>query len=74
MSDGINRIVFVPPPQLDDRIETHHVTREFHREVGYRRDFEAYCQWYYDTAERHRQEFQKMQGDINLFGWFSRRR
>ncbi|MBO9997537.1 MAG: hypothetical protein J7641_00795 [Cyanobacteria bacterium SID2] len=74
MSDGINRIVFVPPPPIDNRIAVHHVTREFHREVEYRSDFESYCQWYYETAAKHRQELEKMQGDINILGWFSRSR
>jgi len=74
MSDGINRIVFIPPPALDEQIERHHVTREFHREVHYRQDFQAHCQWYRETAARHRQELEKMRGDINVFGWFSRRR
>ncbi|USR91959.1 hypothetical protein NEA10_04335 [Phormidium yuhuli AB48] len=74
MSDGINRIVFLPPPSLDERIGSYHVTREFHREVQYREDFQNYCQWYRATAERNRRELEKMRGDINIFGWFSRRR
>lgn len=74
MSDGIHRIVIVPPPQIDERIATHHVSREFHREVSGREDFAAYCQWYRETAERHRQELETMRGDLNVFGWFSRNR
>ena len=35
-----------------------------------REEFEAYCQWYDDTAEFHRQELEKMRGDLNLFAWF----
>ena len=54
-------------------LELHQITYDFHQEVRYREEFEHYCQWYYQTAERHRQELEAMQGDINLFSWFSRR-
>lgn len=54
-------------------LETYEVSREFYREVEYREEFERYCQWYYATAVRHRQELKKMRGDINILGWFSRK-
>ena len=53
-------------------LEAHQVAREFYREVEYREDFANYCQWYYETAERHQKELQKMRGDLNIFGWFLR--
>lgn len=55
-------------------LEAHQVAREFYREVEYREDFASYCQWYYETAKSNRRELQKMRGDINIFGWFLRRR
>lgn len=55
-------------------LELHQVAYDFHREARYREEFERYCQWYYQTAERHRQELQAMQRDINLFSWFTKRR
>ncbi|MCU0517411.1 MAG: hypothetical protein MUC60_11230 [Oscillatoria sp. Prado101] len=64
-----------PAPQPEIEIlEAHQTAREFYREVQHRQDFDSYCQWYYSTAERHRQELQKMRGDINIFGWFLRGR
>ena len=54
-------------------LEAHQVTYTFYEEVRYRQDFEAYCQWYYDTAERHRQEFESMKNDLNILGWFCRK-
>ncbi|NER35504.1 MAG: hypothetical protein F6J93_16180 [Oscillatoria sp. SIO1A7] len=54
-------------------LEIYEVSREFYREVEYREEFERYCQWYYETADRHQQELKKMRGDINIFGWFSRK-
>lgn len=56
-------------PELEI-LETYKVTQEFYQEVKYREEFEAYCQWYDETAECHRQELEKMRGDINLFSWF----
>ncbi|EAW38241.1 hypothetical protein [Lyngbya sp. PCC 8106] len=55
-------------------LQAYQVTHEFYQEVQYREDFEQYCQWYAETAERHQQELQKMRGDINLFSWFLRGR
>ncbi|MBE9122174.1 hypothetical protein IQ269_15525 [Tychonema sp. LEGE 07199] len=50
------------------------IVREFYAEIKYREELERHCQWYYATAKQHQQEFQKMQGDFNIFGWFCRRR
>ncbi|MGF1514852.1 MAG: hypothetical protein ACFB5Z_14315 [Elainellaceae cyanobacterium] len=47
-------------------------TYQFHQEVRSRQAFEAYCQRYRQTAERHQQELAQMSGDINILGWFSR--
>ena len=53
-------------------LELQQIAQDFHREVQYREEFEQYCQWYYQTAERHRQELEAMRADINLFSWFGR--
>lgn len=73
MSEPFPYILLAPPPPADI-FATHQLAYEFQREVQQRQEFEHYCEWYRQTAERHQQEFQKMQGDINIFGWFSRRR
>lgn len=66
-------IAFAPKP-ISEALIAYALTREFHREVEYRQDFAYYCQWYRETAAKHQQELQTMQSDINLFGWFCRKR
>jgi hypothetical protein len=59
------------PPEIVEAIIAYELTREFYREVKYREEHKRYCQWYYETAEKHRQELQRMQGDVNILGWFN---
>lgn len=67
------RLIVPAPPPAADIFATYQLAFEFHQEVQARQEHERYCEWYWLTAERHQQELQKMQGDINLFGWFCRR-
>lgn len=53
-------------------LETYQITHQFYEEAQYRHDFEAYCQWYYATAEQHQKEAESMKNDLNIFGWFCR--
>lgn len=69
----LRRIVPIPPPE-SELFENYQVTDEFYREVQLREEQERYCQWYRQVAEQHRREFEQMQQDINLFGWFCRGR
>ena len=65
------RIIPAPPSHpLIEIFESHRLTHEFYQEVEYRDEFKAYCQWYRETALKHKEELDKMQGDINIFGWF----
>jgi hypothetical protein len=64
-------IIPAPPPDIEI-LEAHQLGHEFRQEVQYRQNFDEYCQWYYETAQRHQQELQKMRRDINIFGWFFR--
>ncbi|NEN89079.1 MAG: hypothetical protein F6K48_09260 [Okeania sp. SIO3H1] len=50
--------------------QVYQTTQEFYQEVKYREDFQNYCQWYYEMAEKHQKELQKMQSDINILGFF----
>jgi len=59
-----------PPAPISEAIEVHLLTREFYQEVKHRDEFEAYCQWYQETAQKHQRELRKMQNDFNIFGWF----
>jgi hypothetical protein len=73
MPEQFQYIIPTPPPAADI-FAAYRFTHEFYREAQHRQEHERYCLWYRQTAEYHRQELQKMQGDINLFGWFCRRK
>ncbi len=62
------------PDAVGETIQLQQIAYEFRQEVRHREDFEAYCQWYYATAEQHRAELVAMENDIPLFSWFWRRR
>lgn len=62
------------PVTADEAIERQQVSYEFRQEVQHRQAFEAYCQWYYATAEKHQTELAAMENDVPLFSWFWRRR
>ena len=74
MSEELRRIIPTPPPAADEVFGVHQVSGEFYREVQYRQEFERYCQWYYEIAEHHRQELQKMRSELSILGWFLRGR
>lgn len=59
---------------VSEAIELQQVAVEFRQEVHCREEFEAYCQWYYATADQHRAELAAMQHDISIFSWFWRGR
>lgn len=58
------------PPIEPEVFEVYRVTRAFYAEKQHRDELEAYYVWYQETAKRHQQEHQKMQGDVNLFRFF----
>jgi hypothetical protein len=70
MLNDLRWVAPLPQPILEVLV-AYELTREFHREVQCREEFEQYCQWYREVSARHQLEMQKMQGDINLFGWFN---
>jgi hypothetical protein len=77
MSKDFQYILPLPEPAADiaaDILETYQVTYEFRHEVQYREKFDDYCEWYYAAAQQHQKELACMRNDINLFGWFCRRR
>ncbi len=68
------RQIIPPSTPAAEILVRHQLAFEFRREVEYRAEFKQYCQWYRETAARHQEELAKMQGDINIFRWFSGRR
>ncbi|MBD2005291.1 MULTISPECIES: hypothetical protein [Cyanophyceae] len=73
MSQKILRIIIGTQPAAEV-FATYRATHDFYREVQYREELKSYSEWYYMTAESNRKELQKMRGDINIFGWFNRRK
>lgn len=71
MPDQFRFILPAPPPPAS-YFARHQLTHKFYREVQARQEHEDYCEWYRQTAKKHQQELKKMQGDINLLGWFCR--
>ncbi|MBD2578022.1 hypothetical protein [Oscillatoria sp. FACHB-1406] len=71
MSQEFRFILPAPPPPAE-WFATHHLAREFRHEIEARQQFQDYCEWYAETAERHQKELRSMRGDIKLFGWFLR--
>ena len=70
MPDELRQIIQIPPSEIEETFAIYQATSQFYREVQSREDLERYCEWYYTTSERHRQELQQMRGDVNILGWF----
>jgi len=73
MFHSVLRFAPVPTPP-SDALVTYELTRRFYREVNDRSARDRHYQWYIATAAQHQQELKRMQGDINLLGWFCRRK
>ena len=72
MSQEFRRIIPEPEQPAAEILQAHQAAQKFYREVEYRENFKNYCHWYHATAQKHQEELQKMQGDINIFRWFRR--
>lgn len=70
MPDKLGHIFPAPQPEIEETFAAYQATSHFYREVQSRLAMSRYCEWYYTTAERHRQELQQMQGELNILGWF----
>ncbi|WP_017317509.1 hypothetical protein [Mastigocladopsis repens] len=73
MSQELRHIIPSPQPEVEDTFATYQTTYQFYKEVEVRSEFQKYCEWYYTTAERHRQELEKMRGELNIMQWFRKR-
>lgn len=72
MAEFSQHIIPVPQPEAEEIFAVYEATHEFYREAEHRDALEQYCQWYYQMAEQHQQELEKMRNDINVLGWFCR--
>lgn len=57
-----------------EAFQAYRMTHEFYQEVQYREACQNHYQWYRETAQANLQELEKMRGDINLLGWFLKRK
>lgn len=73
MSKNLPYIIPSPQPQIEEGFAAYQTTHQFYHEVQTRTEFRRHCEWYYSTAERNRQDLQKMRGELNIFQWFRRR-
>ncbi|MDJ0735515.1 MAG: hypothetical protein QNJ47_15885 [Nostocaceae cyanobacterium] len=73
MSQELPHIIPSPQPEVEEMFLTHEVSIQFYDEVELRSQLKAYSEWYYTTAEHHRQELEKMRGELNIFAWFRRK-
>jgi hypothetical protein len=72
MSKNLPYIMPSPQCDVEEGFANYQTTRQFYQEVKTRSEFQSYCEWYYTTAEQHRQDLEKMRGEINIFQWFRR--
>lgn len=70
MPNEFHQIIPLPPAEVEGTFAPYQVTSQFYREVRQREAWLGYCQWYYSTAARHRQELQQMRGELNILSWF----
>ncbi|WP_341524821.1 hypothetical protein WKK05_19570 [Nostoc sp. UHCC 0302] len=73
MSKDLPYIIPSPQPEVEESFAAYQTTHQFYQEVQTRLELQRYCEWYYETAEQHRQELKRMRGELNIFRWFRRR-
>jgi hypothetical protein len=73
MSKDFPHIIPSAPVEVDETFGAAQVTREYYDEIQVRAEHKQHCEWYHAAAARHRQELEKMRGELNIFAWFRRR-
>ncbi|QIR39922.1 hypothetical protein HCG51_26570 [Tolypothrix sp. PCC 7910] len=72
MSKNLPYIIPATPSEVDETFGAYQTTHQFYHEVRERSEFRRHCDWYYTTAMQHRQELERMRGELNIFRWFRR--
>ncbi|MBR8835467.1 MAG: hypothetical protein DSM106950_15950 [Stigonema ocellatum SAG 48.90 = DSM 106950] len=72
MSKNLPHIIISPQPQAEETFAAYQTSHQFYQEVQVRSEFKRHCEWYHTTAESHRQELERMRGEVNIFRWFRR--
>jgi hypothetical protein len=73
MSKDFPYIIPSAPAEVEEVFGAAEVTREYYDEIKVRSTHKQHCEWYRATAARHRDELEKMRGELNIFAWFRRR-
>ncbi|MBW4594486.1 MAG: hypothetical protein KME46_16640 [Brasilonema angustatum HA4187-MV1] len=74
MSQELSHIIPSPQSEVEDTFSAYQTTHQFYTEVKTRSEFKQYCENYYMTAERNRQDLEKMRGELNIMQWFRKSR
>ncbi|MEY3298047.1 MAG: hypothetical protein RLZZ597_1307 [Cyanobacteriota bacterium] len=56
--------------EVIEYLALHQTAQDFRLEVAYREQFEAHCQWYYQTATENQAALARMRHEANLLAWF----
>jgi hypothetical protein len=72
MFEHISPRSLATPQDVIEHLELQHIAQEFRLEVEYREQFDAYCEWYYRTAQQNRRDYEQMKAELNFRDWFSR--
>ncbi|MDF5730948.1 MAG: hypothetical protein PUP92_23805 [Rhizonema sp. PD38] len=73
MSRNLPHIMPSPQPEVEEIFVAHQTTHQFYHEVQTRSEFKQHCEWYHSTAQRNRQDMERMRGEINFFQFFRRK-
>lgn len=72
MSKNLPYIIPAAQSEEEEGFSNYQITHQFYHEVHTRSEFQRHCEWYYATAEQHRQDLKKMRGELNILQWFRR--
>ncbi|MBW4555766.1 MAG: hypothetical protein KME59_07485 [Trichormus sp. ATA11-4-KO1] len=72
MTKNLPYIIPASQPEVEESFGSYQTTHQFYQEVHTRSEFQRHCEWYYITAEQHRQDVKKMRGELNILQWFRR--
>ncbi len=73
MSRNFPQIIPSPQPEVEETFAAYQTSHQFYQEVQVRSELKRHSEWYYTTAECHRQELERMRGELNFFRLFRRR-
>ncbi len=72
MSKNLPYIIPASQSEVAPGFTNYQITYQFYQEVHTRLELQRHREWYYATAEQHRQDLKKMRGELNILQWFRR--